>query len=338
TPVPGSSLPCGDIDPSGITGTPAIDPFTGILYVVAFVSPLQHVLFGLDLVHGSIASRVVVDPPGADASAQQQRGALAIANGLVYVPLGGLDGDCADYHGWVVGVRIGTSEPLLTYEVPTHREGGIWSPAGITVAPNGSLYVSTGNGDSNSSFDFGDSVIELTPSLREVDYFAPTNWAELNVDDTDLGSVAPTVLPNGDLFQIGKAGVGYLLNGSHLGGIGGQLAEGNVCAGAYGGTARVGASLLVSCVDGLYDLNVSASNFSVAWHSLRFDAGPAIVTGDVAWTIDLGSAHLDGLNRTTGHSLYSFPLGSVDHFSTPAAGPGMIYVGAGDELAAFTIA
>ena len=36
TPVPASSLPCGDIGPTvGITGTPVIDPARGEIFVVA---------------------------------------------------------------------------------------------------------------------------------------------------------------------------------------------------------------------------------------------------------------------------------------------------------------
>ncbi|MCI4336223.1 MAG: PQQ-binding-like beta-propeller repeat protein [Thermoplasmata archaeon] len=336
-PVPGNSLPCGDIDPSGITGTPVIDAATGTLYVVAFLVTAQHVLFGLSVANGTIRSQTVVDPVGADPTAQQQRGSLALANGMVYVPYGGLDGDCGQYHGWVVGVRTDGTGGLFSYQVPTHREGGIWSVAGITVAANGSLYVATGNGDSTTTFDFGDSVIELTPSLAEVDYFAPTNWAQLNVDDTDLGSVAPTLLPDGDLFQIGKAGVGYLLAGSHLGGIGGQLAEGSVCGGAYGGTARSGQTVLVPCVDGLYDVAVSASNFSVVWHTSSFDAGSPIVTGNVAWVLNISTADLLGFNVTTGTPLFSFPLGSVDHFCSPAASSGAVFVAGGAQLAAFSL-
>jgi hypothetical protein len=34
-PMPGADLPCGDIDPLGITGTPAYDPHTGLVFVVA---------------------------------------------------------------------------------------------------------------------------------------------------------------------------------------------------------------------------------------------------------------------------------------------------------------
>ena len=337
TPVPGSSLPCGDIDPSGITGTPVIDRARGTLYAVAFLAPAHHVLFGLDLSNGAITSRVSVDPPGADPSVEQERGALALANGLVYVPFGGLDGDCGEYHGCGVGVPTNGSGALLSYEVPTSREGGIWSPAGITVGPQGDLFVATGNGASSTSFDYGDSVIELSPSLAVLGFFAPTTWASLNSGDTDLGSVAPAWLPDGAVFQIGKEGVGYLLTGDDLAGIGGQLYSANVCGGAYGGTAVVGATVLVPCVDGLVAVGVGASQFSVDWKAPGFDAGPPIVTGNVTWSIDSGSARLLGFNVTTGTEIFSFSLGSADGFVTPAASPGTLYVAGGNALYAFAL-
>ena len=33
---------------------------------------------------------------------QEDRGALALVNGIVYVPYSGYFGDCGMYHGWVV--------------------------------------------------------------------------------------------------------------------------------------------------------------------------------------------------------------------------------------------
>ena len=331
-PVPGSSLPCGDIDPSGITGTPVIDAANRTLYAVAFVAPSQHVLFGLRLSDGAVLSQVTVDPPGADPTVEQERGALAFDRGNVYVPFGGLDGDCGDYHGWVVGVPTDGSGGLLTYEVPTSREGGIWSPAGITVAANGDLLVATGNGASDTAYDSGDSVIELSPRLAVLSYFAPSNWAELNSGDTDLGSVAPTMLPDGEVFQIGKEGVGYLLSGTDLGGIGGELYNASVCGGAYGGTARFGMSVLVPCVDGLVDLSAGPAHFSLVWRTSGFHADPPIVTGNITWAVDASSATLLGFNLSNGHTVFSFPLGAVSSFATPAAGVDTLYVGAGSSL------
>ena len=54
TPVPQSTLPCGDIDPLGITGTPVYDPATGLVFAVAEVSGPAHMLFGLDLTTGAV--------------------------------------------------------------------------------------------------------------------------------------------------------------------------------------------------------------------------------------------------------------------------------------------
>lgn len=337
-PAASNTLPCGDISPtSGITGTPVIDVASKTLYAVAFLSPGLHVLFGLNVLNGSVESRVAVDPSGANPMVEQQRGALTLANGYVYVVYGGLYGDCGDYHGWVVGVPVSTPGEIVSYQVPTHREGGIWGTAGMGVAANGTIYVATGNGDSTTTFDHGDAVIELSPTLVELGYFAPTDWAQLNSQDGDLGSVAPTVLPNGDIFQIGKSGEGYLLSGTDLGGIGGQIANTSVCDGAYGGTAHVGFSVLVPCADGIFDVAVTPSNLSVTWQTEEFDAGSPIVTGNIVWSVDISDADLLGFNLSNGHPLYSFSLGSVDHFISPAAEPGALYVGASDQLFAFSL-
>ena len=338
SPVPGSSLPCGDINPSGITGTPVIDLANRILYVVGFLNPGDHVLFGLNIDNGTVMSQVPADAPGSTPTAQQERGALVLANGMVYIPYGGLFGDCANYHGYVVGVPVSGSGGLVSYQVPTHREGGIWGPAGFAVAANGDLYVATGNGDSSKAFDHGDSVIELSPSLQELGYFAPTNWATLNQDDTDLGSQAPTLLPNGDVFQVGKEGVGYLLSGTNLGGIGGQIYNQSICGGGYAGTAHVGESLLVACTDGVVRVNVAAASFSVAWKTAAgFDSGAPIVTGNVVWAVDTDNASLMGFNFSTGAQIFWFSLGSADHFITPAAAPGNLFVAAGDQLKALAL-
>ncbi|MCI4353317.1 MAG: PQQ-binding-like beta-propeller repeat protein [Thermoplasmata archaeon] len=336
-PVPGSSLPCGDINPTGITGTPVIDVATKTLFVVAFLNPVHHVLFGLSIRNGSVTSQLLVDPVGADPHVEQERGALALVKGVVYIPYGGLDGDCGAYHGWIVGAKTDGSGGLLSYEVPTGRAGGIWSAAGISVGGNGNLYVATGNSDATATFDYGDSVIELSPALQLLSYFAPTNWAQLNSGDTDVGSVAPMILPDGDVFQIGKEGVGYVLSGTNLGGIGGQIAAGNICSGAYGGTARVGQSVLIPCLDGLVKLVVGPSTFSVTWQTASFATGSPIVTGDIVWVTNTSTGDLLGFNFSTGQEVFSFSLGTVDHFVTPAASPGRLFVAAGTQLFSFAL-
>ena len=130
TPVNGAVLPCGDINPSGITSTPAIDVSGGTIFVVAFLSnpTLHHELFGVNLDNGAVKFQMSIDPSSSNFTAtdQQQRGALALANGYVYVPYGGLDGDCGSYHGWVAATSASGGGPVITYQVPTGNAGAIW--------------------------------------------------------------------------------------------------------------------------------------------------------------------------------------------------------------------
>src|SRR6202166_1008281 len=167
-PVDAGSLPCGDIGPvTGITGTPAADPVAGRLYVVAFLSTHHHMLFTLSLADGSVVSQQDIDPAGSNPAVEQERGALALGADFVYVPLGGLYGDCGQYHGYLVAVPL-AGGAATTYTVPSAREAGIWSPQGPTIGPDGDVYVVSGNGASQSSFDFSNAVVELSPDLRVV--------------------------------------------------------------------------------------------------------------------------------------------------------------------------
>ena len=65
--MPGADLPCGDIDPLGITGTPAYDPGTGLVFVVAETADARHTLAGIDVATGAVVlRRPVPPPPGAE--------------------------------------------------------------------------------------------------------------------------------------------------------------------------------------------------------------------------------------------------------------------------------
>jgi outer membrane protein assembly factor BamB len=147
-PVPGSALPCGNINPSGITGTPVYDPASGLVFAVGLISGPAHILVGVDLQTGQIKIRRPVDLPGMEPAPHQQRGALALSQGLVYIAYGGLFGDCGNYHGLVVASRTDGTGNLLSFQVPTPREGGIWAPTGPAIDSQGRLYVAVGNGES----------------------------------------------------------------------------------------------------------------------------------------------------------------------------------------------
>lgn len=329
-PVDASSLPCGDIRPvTGITGTPAADEASNRLYVSAFLRGAHHLLFALSLTDGSIKWQRQLDPVGSNPVVQQERGALAIGSGFVYVPFGGLFGDCGGYHGYVVGVSLdGTT--ASAYQVPSTSGASIWAPQGPTIGADGTVYVVTGNATSGGT-DFSNAVIALSADLRSVRWhFAPSNWQSLNARDVDLGSVGAAVLDNGLVVAIGKEGVAYVLSGGAL------RASLKVCSGAWGGTSWSASTVFVPCADGLYALQVGDSSITVGWRAQPRLASPIISAG-VVWAIEPGSATLFALDASSGRVLYSLGLGSAMHFSTPAATDGFIVAPAGRNVVALAV-
>jgi hypothetical protein len=336
SPVPGSTLPCGNINPSGITGTPAVTTANGLLWVVTYTSPAVHTLWGLRLSNGTVASSRNANPPGANQLALQQRGALVVDGSTVEVPYGGLYGDCSTYHGWLIGLSVTNpaNRALTLFETSTFRSA-IWAPPGEAVASDGSIYIATGNGLPDNEAGDSDSVIRLSRGLAAVDKFTVSDYVQANEGDQDLGSTAPALLPGGLVFQIGKSGTGYLLSASHLGGIGGELVQHPVCSGGFGGVAVHGDVLYVSCYTGLYAVRVTgAPDFSVLWSAEHIGPGPPIVAGGAVWTVDRGGS-IVGYSEATGAELYRAPVGVAGSFPSPAASRGRLFVPSGDRLAVF---
>jgi outer membrane protein assembly factor BamB len=326
-PVPLSRLPCGNIDPLGITGTPVYDPATGLVFAVAEVSGPAHLLVGVDVRDGRVRVRRSADPPGMRPLAHQQRAALALSQGRVYVAYGGLLGDCGDYHGEVVASRTDGRGPLAAYQVPTSREGGIWGASGPAVDGRGRLYVSVGNGAATGgAWDHSDSVLRLAPELRLEDGFAPSSWPEDNAADADLGSMGPLLLPGGLVFAAGKSGAGYLLRADRLGGVGGQLLEQPVCA-AFGGAAAAGSVPYVPCTDGLRQLRVGpGARLRAGWRAPSAVSGSPVVGGHTVYSLDPGGT-LYALDADRGTVRASAPVGETSRFATPTLAGGMVLVG-----------
>jgi len=334
--VPGSTLPCGNIDPSGITGTPVVDPAAGTVDVVAFLrSGPHHELFALDLATGAVRWHRPVDPPGLAAKVEQERGALTLAGGQILVPFGGLFGDCGQYKGAIVAVPANGQGDIAAYVVPTRREGGIWTPGGVVVDGAGGIWVTTGNTDSGSDFDYGNAVIHLDPALTARDWFAPKNWAALNRADTDLGSVGPVLAPGDRIFAIGKEGIGFVLDRAALGHLGGGRFSARVCESAYGTVAASGNLLAVPCVDSLVALRLTGDRFDVAWRSDDGTASP-IVAGGAVWAVD-ASGTLSAWDPSTGAVRFSDRIGPVTHFTSAAASRGLLVVATGERVVGFTL-
>ena len=261
TPLPRAQLACGNIDPLGITGTPVIDETTRTIYLDAMTSVdataanARHLVYALNADTGVTRSGWPVDLNATVASGsttfksviQNQRGALMLLGGKVFVPFGGHLGDCSDYHGWIVG--ISTTDPTQVSAWATRAlAGGVWAPGGIS-SDGTSLFFATGNTEANANsfappgtWQDGETIFRLAPSLAHVtattDYFVPTNWSAMDQADADLGGTNPIVFdvagatPSGLVIGLGKDGKAYVLNRANLGGVSAPLAGATVSSGA----------------------------------------------------------------------------------------------------------
>lgn len=325
TPMPGSELPCGNIDPLGITSTMAYDHETNEVFALAELSGGNHVLFGLDASTGAVRLRRPAEPPGGERTAQQQRSALTVLGGRVYIAYGGLFGDCGHYVGSVVSVPTTGGGSLTHYVIPTAREGGIWAPGGGAVADD-RLYYAVGNGESTSAFDGSDSVIALRPDLTLADWFAPTTWADDNAADLDLGSMTPAVVGPW-VYAGGKRGIGYVLRGDHLGGIGGEVSQAPVCP-AFGGDAVSGDTVFVSCADGTRAIVIDAAGrIQSRWQAAVHAPGSPVLGGGRVWLVDNDRGTLYTLDPDNGGVREQIHVGTAPHFASPTLARDHAYVG-----------
>ena len=346
-PVPSQSLPCGNISPTvGITGTPVIDQARSEIFVVADElvngSP-AHILVGLNTASGRIEMTRAVDPAGADRAALLQRTGLTLDAGRVVFGFGGNYGDCSTYRGSLVAVNEAGGAPIrFTVDAATGQsQGAIWmGGAAPSVDSAGHIWAGVGNGSVTSSadaYDYSDSVLELSSSLRLLQYFAPSAWASNNANDLDL-STEPAFLPNGYVLAAGKSHTAYLLKSSHLGGIGKQAALlASVCSGdVAGGTAVVGTTIYLPCLTGVVALNVGISQASlhVLWSS-HVGGGPPIVAASRVWTIGQNGL-LYGLSPATGAVQQEISIGvPANHFPTPSVADELLLAASADQVVAF---
>jgi hypothetical protein len=251
TPAPEGS-PCpGNIMPVGITGTPVVDLTSRSLFFDALISgnPNKHFIYSLNVDTGATRANwpVNVDNavPGFVSGIQEERGALALVNGFVYVSYSGWVGDCGPYHGWVVGVDINNPSNVMAWKTDAEG-GGIWGHGGV-ASDGTNMFVVTGNTFTNQGdpWSGGEAIVRFTAGPVFDDFWAPQNWQTLDALDQDLGGCSATVIdvpganPSQLVLALGKDRNAYLLDRNNLGGVSTPVAQMNVSSSTLRGTSSV---------------------------------------------------------------------------------------------------
>ena len=231
--------------------------------------------------------------------------------------------------------------------------GGIWGRTPATVDPKGNLLIATGNGFWDGRTHWGDSVLELSPTLKPIQSYTPTDQAHLDSDDLDLGSSAPVILTPHIVLQAGKEGVLRLLDLDELNGkvhaagpyLGGEIFETSAPGGGQVRTQpavwnRPGSEPWVFVANdygiAAYELVLTPTpSLKLMWTDGRGCSSPVIAGGLLyAYDIITGGLGVYNPDPSTGTSVPNEPILSLTippgHWNSPVIADGHIALGAGN--------
>ena len=217
----------------GITGTPVIDPATGVLYFVTVLSNngtaeqwlrAVDIRTGQDFGPGSMKVQASVPGDGVDnvngqiafnPALQNQRAGLAQLNGSILVPWGSFS-DWGKYHGWLMAFDAATLQQQAVFNSATqfqaidpvsgpadHGGGAAFWQGGAAPAIDaaGNIYLNAADGSFNADQggnNYGDTLLKLHlngNSFQVVDWFTPFNQACVDEADLEIGSGGVLLLP-----------------------------------------------------------------------------------------------------------------------------------------------
>jgi hypothetical protein len=373
-----SGAGCGNIKPIGIISTGVIDESARILYVAGGVgtnSIMDHQIHALSVDDGSeksgwpfSVSKVTSPATAFMPPPQNQRSALSLVGGTVYVAYGGHIGDCGAYHGWVVGVNA--SDPTKFGGWATGGQGeGIWGAAGMASDGNG-VFALTGNNTQRVTTHLdSEEAVRITGLGTLADSFYASGWQSMDSGDADLGASNPVYVelpgatPSKILAVVSKDGHLYLLDAGALGGKGGQKVDYMVANGTMAIHTAVAAYKTAKGLYITFGTNSGAicpsggnQNImsilvapgappkpSVAWCAPL--SGP--VTGPISTTTDgtnevvvwyMNSGQLMGVDGDTGATIVTSAntCAGVRQWTSPIAANGRIVVGGDGNLCSWS--
>ena len=335
------------------TATPIADPSRRFVYA-ASPNGLIHKLSVANgrEVGGRWPVRVTLDP-----THEKIASSLNFSRGMVIVTTGGYVGDAPPYQGHVVTISAATGKVIAVFNSlcsDRHQliqpktcpasDSAIWGRAGAVVEPGtGRLLVATSNGPWDGKTNWGDSVLELSPDGSQLlQNWTPTNQAELDKNDVDLGSTSPVYLGNGLVAQGGKDGLLRLLDLARLNGrssSAGPILGGELQTVTVPGTTDVFTApavwhtasrtwIFVATNSGTGAFAVSGRRLQQAWSNGNGGTSP-VLAGGVLYVFDPGGGGLRAYAPLTGRLLATLPAGT-GHWNSPIVVDGRIVLPEGN--------
>ena len=342
------------------TATPVADPNRRFVYAASSDGTIHKLRLasGADVRSGAWPTVVTRDP-----THEKIPSALNLFGRYVLVTTGGYIGDAPPYQGKVVAIRRSTGK--IAHVVNTlcsnrHRifvpsscsasHSAIWGRAGAVVDPKTKrIYVATGNAPFNGRTNWGDSVLELAPAAARLRrHYTPSNQAQLNSLDQDLGSAAPALLP-----PPGSGAPRYLLQGGKdrklrllrissslhsvrgAGGprLGGEVQTlptpgGDLMFTAPAVLHRNGRTLaFVATGSATAAYRLRGGRLHEVWSKETAGTSP-VLAGSVLWVYDPNGG-LDAYRPRTGHLIRHLNAPS-GHWNSPIVAGGRVYLPSGD--------
>jgi hypothetical protein len=382
-PVRADDLNCTKFDLMGITGTPIVDLASRALFLDAMTTPdggttKQQLILSLNVDTGHINPGWPVDVEVTatyngmhfTAAMQQQRAALGIVGNILYVGYGSMM-DCGPWHGWLVGVPINNPASVTAWAASA-LGGGIWGVGGVASDGTNPFVTTSNTYNTGGNWGGGEAVIRFQPgpifSGNPSDYWAPTNWFDLDNQNLDLGSSGPLLVdvpgatPSNLVVAMGKDDNAYLLNRDNLGGITDPVAslhvsdyhilrqaaatyktnQGTYVAFRYNGarlsTFRITATNPPSIIDG-WTVNRGSGGCGSPFVTSTGGTNNMIV-----WVVGTdGDQRLHGYDGDTAAVVYAgggpneLMAGTRSYSTTGIAARGRIYVAGDNKVYAFTV-
>lgn len=327
------------------TSGPAVDPSGRWVFAAGLDGRVHRYSTGTgrESVGGGWPSPVTLMPGDEKISAD-----LRITGRHLYATTSGFIGDAGHYEGHLVTIdtttgkgtvfnslcspirALLTATPGAATYCASIQAGMFGRGQGVTDPRNGDVYVVTGNGPWNGKTNWGDSILKLDPAGRRLlDAFTPTNQAQLNSEDLDLGSTAPAILPP---VRSGGRTYNLLVQGgkgpacSSCGGVVLRLLNRDNLSGK-GGPGNLGGDLADTAAPG----NCMVLTAPRVWTPSR---GPAIVIYANGCGIAGYSVRVRGAGRFTLARVWSQGTGGT----TPALSHGVLYVARDGAVAAYSAA